>query len=559
MPYSFTQIQEDKSKTIGFVFFFLIIFYFLSFLLIAVVVNNVLQFQNADYEERLAFHFTFLSGPALMAVFFLASAIGAGHWYYTVDNLLPKMTGVLGAEALNAKDAYHQTFQNILDEVSIATGNKKKITGVVIPTATMNAFALQDFNRKNIIGVTEGLLARLNRPQLEAVVGHEAAHIISGDCLGTTVTTSIFALYGGMLHGIERLLRGEDRYRYSNRGNGSFFILIMVVYVLLLATRLVSNLARMFISRERELRADAISVQLTRDPLSLAGALYSIARYRGGGLGGDELDAIFIVNPQFSTLDEDTGIFSDLFSTHPPVEKRLKILLDMAHSDLKTLEQDVENQNKKPRQDVPTVSVKDINQTQWMVNKNGNWQGPFGLSQLTGLNWISSDVWIKRVGDDQAKMAQDDEEFKSIFNQTKNSENLSCPQCQVALITNHYEGVEVYQCPLCRGTLIKDNDIKRVIIREDVGFSERIVKMAQTFKDDITQGRIAAVNRDPKTLLPCPQCFNVNKTKMNRLFYTEAYPIEVDRCYFCGIYWFQKDELEVLQCLIEDQVDQNPS
>ena len=551
MPYSFTQIEEDKSRTIGLVFSFLIFFYFVTVGLIALIVFNVWQYQNLPYENQYTFGFGFPPAPVLFIVFIVAAGIGTMHWFVTVENLIPKLTGVLAAEALNPRDSYHLMFQNILEEVSVATGGKK-IEGLVIPTAAMNAFALQDFNGKNFIGVTEGLLARLNRAQLEAVVGHEAAHIVSGDCLGTTVTTSLFALYGSLLSGIEKILR--SRRGYSSRSSGSAVVIILLVYILLLLTRLVSNLVRMFISRERELRADAVAVRLTRDPLSLAEALYNISyRWRGQGLASEELEAIFIVNPQYSTLDESSGAVPDLFSTHPPVTQRLKILLDMAHTDLKILQGDVEKKPQRPKQEVPEASSRNI-EPQWMVNNNGAWQGPFGLQQITGFNWLRSETWVKRAGDDKIRMAFEDEDITKFFQKgTEVTDYFSCPHCRSSLAKVFYEGVEVNKCPLCQGTLVKENDIKRIIIREDIAFSERVIRIAESFKDDMGRLRVNKINRDPATLLPCPKCFNVNKIRMNRVFYTEAYQIEVDRCYFCGLYWFEKDELEVLQYLIEQQ------
>src|SRR6185503_11744032 len=142
-------------------------------------------------------------------------------------------------------------------------------------------FALSDFQGRHVIGTTEGVLSRLSRAQIEAIVGHEAAHVVSGDCLATTVTSSLFELYSGLLKGMELMFRGSGRSSYrssrsSGRGGGGIVAIIIVVYLLLLITKFLGYLLRMFISRQREYRADAIAVRLTRDPLSLAEALYAI-------------------------------------------------------------------------------------------------------------------------------------------------------------------------------------------------------------------------------------------------------------------------------------------
>ena len=177
MPYSFTKIEEDKTRTIGFVFFFLLFFYFASFWLIALLVKSFFLYEYAGPRPPVFFSLNLRDSVMILAAALLA---GYAHWTYTTSNLVTKISSVLKAEPLNKNDTYHQRLQNIIDEVSVATGGRK-IEGMVIPTSAMNAFALMDFESHAVIGVTEGLLARLTRAQLEAVVGHEAAHIVSGD------------------------------------------------------------------------------------------------------------------------------------------------------------------------------------------------------------------------------------------------------------------------------------------------------------------------------------------------------------------------------------------
>jgi Zn-dependent protease with chaperone function len=284
MPYSFTKIEEDKSRTIRLVFFSLIFFYFISFWFIAALIKS--YFGYHALSERDVFRFSALNLPQTLIAFGCAVAIGYAHWQHTILNLINKILGVLKAEKLNPNDTYHQMLQNIIDEVSVATGGQK-MEAAVIPTMAMNAFAIADFSGRAVIGVTEGILARLTRAQIEAVVGHEAAHIVTGDCLATTVTTSLFELYSGLLKGFELVLSGGGRSSSSLRvrgggGGGGTVAFIFLVYILLYATRLLSQLVRLFISRQREFRADAIAVRLTRDPLSLAEALYAIKYYWRG-------------------------------------------------------------------------------------------------------------------------------------------------------------------------------------------------------------------------------------------------------------------------------------
>lgn len=549
MPYSFTQIEEDKTRTIGFVFFFLLLFYFASFWLIALLVKNFVLYEYTSHRPGPFSSFNLRDSLLILAAALLA---GYAHWICTTNNLVAKISGVLKAEPLNKADTYHQKFQNIIDEVRVATGGRRRIEGMVIPTSAMNAFALMDFEGRSVIGVTEGLLARLTRAQLEAVVGHEAAHIVAGDCLATTVTTSLFSLYSGLLKGLESVFRTT---RSSSRRGGGILMLLIAVYVLLWITRGMSHLARMFISRQREYRADAVAMRLTRDPLSLAEALYAIAyRWRGAGLTAGELESIFIVNPAYCAVDEKTGLFADLFSTHPPLKERLHVLLEMAHTDMEKISKDVEHKSSRPRTPAPGIGPVTPG-PQWMVQRNGAWEGPFEAARIPTLEGMRPETWVQRLGGTNIRMAYEDPELMNAMNnRNEKTGSWHCPKCDIPLTTVIYEGVETSQCHFCHGILASPNDVERIIIRQEVGFPEQITRLAARISEEEKIWREGVIKRDPKTMLTCPKCRPQNG-KMLRMFYTAAYHVEIDKCLYCGSVWFDKDELEILQCLIEIQTN----
>ncbi len=553
MPYSFTKIEEDKTMTIGLVFFFLIIFYFVVFWLIALLAKNFLFATAAKMALRDP-GLRLLNGYDTLMVIGAALIVGWMHWTYTTFNLLPRAINALRARPLDTNDTYHQMLANIIEEVSVATGGRR-IEGAVLNTSAMNAFALADFQGRAVIGVTEGLLARLTRAQLEAVVGHEAAHIIRGDCLATTVTSSLFELYGTMLRGFnEVLMAGGRGIRYSSRGRGGgsgVGAFILLVYALLALTAFMSSLARMFISRQREYRADAVAARLTRDPSSLAEALYAIAyRWRGAGLPAQEMESIFIVNPSYAAADERSGLIADLFSTHPPVTRRLQILLDMAHVDAQAMAQEVEQKNQRPRVSVPTAGTAGA-PIQWMAHRDGKWDGPFDLVHLSSAGWLRPETWVQRRGTKDVKMAYEDADIRGVVQKGVTTEAAGqCPRCAVALNKIIYEGIEVLKCPFCQGTLARQEDVQKMIIRPEVGFSEKIIRIAAGIKEEQKKWREAVIHRDPKTLLTCPQCRH-QRERMMRMFYTEVYHVEIDKCFSCGIIWFDHDELEVLQYMIE--------
>jgi heat shock protein HtpX len=553
MPYSFTQIEKDKSRTIWFVFFFLIIFYFLATFIIAFVIRNYLLFEDRQYSR--GHSFAFFNFFDIAIIFLSAICIALFHWLISIYNLINKILRLMKAESPAANDSYHQMFQNIVEEVSVATGGQN-IEAVIVPSMAMNAFALSDFSGRSVIGITEGLLSRLTRAQIEAVVGHEAAHIVSGDCLATSVTSSLFQMYGSMLRGMSVMFDGSSRQSYRGRRESGALGVVMIIYVILYLTKTLSDLMNMFISRQREYRADAIAVRLTRDPLSLAGALYALGyRWRGQGLIVDELNAIFIVNPQLNALDDEEGFFADLFSTHPPTSKRLAVLLDMAHSDFSQLEQLMKSLDNKPR---TIISETVLPETKWIINHEGGWKGPFSLLEMIQLPFLTAESWIRRSGSDETLMAYQDHEIASLTmkNDIASTSEL-CPKCKIPLQSVPYEGMQIQKCSFCKGAVVSANDVQKCIVRQDIGFSNEVIHMAAKMVEE--HDKIVGMGRPrmkEESLFTCPKCKDYER-KMLRTFYSDAYRVEVDQCYNCKSLWFDYPELEILQYLIEKNTLKN--
>jgi heat shock protein HtpX len=576
MPYSFTQIEKDKSKTIGFVFVFLIVFYFAVFWVLLLLLKNFFSYEvlapelakNFSYPHPSPREFSiiFFSLKENLVIFVVACMAGWLHWVVSVHSMVADVLRFLRAEDLNPKDSHHNVLQNLIEEVMVATGNQKQIRGVVVPTMAMNAFALSDFKGNNIIGVTEGMLARLTRDQLSAVVAHEAAHIMTEDGLSTSVITSLSELYSGLLRAFDFSVHqwpsSRRRYSYGRKdGNrdfsleGRIILFIALVYFILCFTRFMGMLLRAFISREREYRADAIAVRLTRNPLALAEALYAITHYwHGDSLASEELEAIFIVNPQFSALENREGMVADLFSTHPPINKRIGLLLEMAHADISVIEKNLERQMNKSKEPVPQLSTSAYElarPSQWLVNHDGHWEGPFNVAQLGMLKWLEPGTWVKRLGEDNVKTAQEDQELISFIKEEEFNRHtaLGCPRCHVPLNKLSYESLEVDRCPFCHGTLVKQSDVERLIIRQEVAFDEHIQEIAKRIEQETIFLAHKKISMHPDKLLICPVCNPPRK--MLKRFYTEVYRVEVDYCIQCQNVWFDRDELEVLQCMIE--------
>lgn len=338
MALTYTEIEQEKSVRIWAFFLIVLIFYFL----IAAILGNLTKAFFVSYSEAADKANLFLSQKEFLSILLFALCAAVIHAAYSMSNAMPLIRRNLEAQNADLSDKYHERFKRIVDEVNVATGNKYKITPIVIPTAAMNAFAISDNRRNAVIGATEGLLSKLNRRQLEAVVAHECGHIVSGDSFQTTVGCALFGIYAAMLAGIGKILK-EGRARSSGRSSGGSIILfLLIVYLVLNIMQFFYNLIRLLVSRDRELRADAIAVKLTRDPISLSEALYAISRgWRGLGCIDRNLESLFIINPVREPVDEAEGFLSDLLSTHPPVSKRIAILAAMARVDVKNIQENV--------------------------------------------------------------------------------------------------------------------------------------------------------------------------------------------------------------------------
>lgn len=552
MTVSYIEIEEKKKWWVWGLFLFLILLYFAACYLI---MKMVVLFSGFSRKGPLAL---FLEKDHLLLIFSLIIALfSAGlHFYLSSQNLLNKMLKAIGAIPLDLKDRYHKRLQNVVQEMSIVTGGKR-LEAQVVPVTSMNAFALADFSGRAVIGVTEGLLSRLNRSQLEAVVAHEAAHIAAGDCLMTTVSCSLFALYAAALEISMAALTGagEGRTRMRMGIRGQAVVIVVAIILILSIVKAISHLVNMTVSRQREYRADSLAVKMIRNPLSLAQALSLIKRgWWGSNFGSEHLKPIFIMNPVSSVLDEKNDFFSDLFSTHPPVKERVSLLLEMAHADLRTIEEAIKKREKRPVEEVEGLEVleeeikpKEIG---WFAQKEGRWEGPFSLTQLSGLSWINPEVWVHRQGEEGFRPAYQDSLLSKFFSGKLPKQDIStfsCPKCHQSLAKVRYESAPAFRCHFCKGVLVEKKALNKVLIREERGFSPEIIKLAKLADRKVCQ--IKDKNLWESQEINCPKCGR----HMMRGFYSLAYTIEVDRCPGCGLIWFDKDELEMLQYLFEEK------
>ncbi len=218
-------------------------------------------------------------------------------------------------------------FVNVVEEISIAAGVPTPET-YVIESDALNAFATGKNPKDGAIAVTRGLLEKLNREELSGVVAHEMSHIVN---LDIRFSMLVGVIVGTIVMISDWLLRylfwsGGRRRERKSEGNSIGLILVIVGLILAIIAPIFAKLIQMSISRKRELMADARSVEFTRNPEGLASALEKIAKSSIKLETASRATAhMFISNP-FKDFSKKS---SELFSTHPPIESRIRILRSM--------------------------------------------------------------------------------------------------------------------------------------------------------------------------------------------------------------------------------------
>jgi Zn-dependent protease with chaperone function len=238
----------------------------------------------------------------------------------------------VGARKLDPRstDLKERRLLNVVEEMAIASGTPVPAVYVLADEPAINAFAAGLTTGDAVVAVTQGALDKLNRDELQGVIGHEFSHILNGDMrLNVRITALLFGILvlGLAGRGILWSLRGA---RFSSRGgknSGGIIAAIVFVGLALLVIGYVGyffgRLIQAAVSRQREYLADASAVQFTRNPAGLAGALRKIGGFAlGSSLQTSKAAAIghFFFAQSFRS-----GI-TGLWSTHPPLEERIRAI-----------------------------------------------------------------------------------------------------------------------------------------------------------------------------------------------------------------------------------------
>ena len=202
--------------------------------------------------------------------------------------------------------------ENDVEGLSIAAGiPKPKI--FVFPSPQINAFATGFSPEKSVIALSEGALEKLDRKELEGVIAHEISHIANYDTRLATVVTVLVGLVAILADMMIRTKWDDDSPAW----------MVILGIALAVFAPIAVRLVQLAISREREYLADATGARLTRYPEGLASALEKIKEDDGKMKVSEAVSHMFIADPVRTALDS-------VFSTHPPIDKRIERLRKMA-------------------------------------------------------------------------------------------------------------------------------------------------------------------------------------------------------------------------------------
>jgi heat shock protein HtpX len=298
MANAFDEVASNKWKS-----------YFLMFLFAVIIIGigYVFGLAYGQGNQFIIISFVFIA--------FIISIVMSLVSYYWGDKAALDIS-----KARPANKREHAHYINSVEGLAIAA--QLPVPKIyVLPDQSINAFATGRNPEHASIAVTEGALKKLNRVELEGVIAHEMSHIKNYDMLLMTITVILVGLIALLSDIFIRSMwfRGGD----NDNGKGNAVILIVGIVLAILAP-IISELIKLAISRKREYAADATGAILGRNPQALADALKKIQKDSTETKVATKATAHLYFSSPFKK-----GSFSNLFSTHPPIEERIRRLEKM--------------------------------------------------------------------------------------------------------------------------------------------------------------------------------------------------------------------------------------
>lgn len=308
--------------------------FFLIYAAIGVLVDTFLYSQNYPEADPLVivnalFHLQ-LFPTATIIMFIIASiSLLVSYWFH--DRMMLSGTDYHEVTQATARNVQEQQLYNTVEEMKIAAGLRYMPRVYLIEADYMNAFASGYSEKSAMVAITRGLMEKLNRDELQAVMAHELSHINHLD-IKVTMTAALLANFSIMI--LDILFRSVVfRRSSSNKKSQGLVAIIMLLRFLL---PIINILLLLYLSRTREIMADSGAVQLMRNNEALASALLKIQddhsehadnyreQYNQTPHESVRREAYFFDPMQAGLLSVKS--INDLFSTHPTIEQRLEAI-----------------------------------------------------------------------------------------------------------------------------------------------------------------------------------------------------------------------------------------
>lgn len=264
-------------------------------------------------------------GLGFVGIALIMSGLMSLGSYYFSDKMILTMSGARPATRERDFDFYTVT-ENL---TMAARMPMPKL--YVIEDSSINAFATGRDPEHGVVVASRGILDRLDRTEIEGVIAHELSHIRNYDIRVMALVTILVGVVTLLADWFMRMAwwGGGRRNDRDSGGSGAFFMVAGLVLALL--SPFIATLIKLAVSRSREYLADASAVSLTKYPDGLARALEKISMDKEPLEAANKATAHLYISNPLKNLKKGSsvGMFASLFSTHPPIEERIKRLREM--------------------------------------------------------------------------------------------------------------------------------------------------------------------------------------------------------------------------------------
>lgn len=321
------QIRQNTRKTRIVIGLFIAVYCTVGFIADVFILQTMYPHINVNQSVSALLHLRVVPIATLLMIGFAVVSLLITYSMY--DRIMLLGTEYHEVTAQNAANLQEQQLYNVVEEMTVAAGLKYVPRVFIIEADYMNAFASGYSEKSAMVAITRGLMEKLDRAEIQAVMAHELSHIRHYDI---KLTLMVAVLSNILLIVIDILFYATVFRRNDNRqGDNRLLMVIMVLrYVLPLLTVLLT----LFLSRTREYMADAGCVELMRDNEPLARALLKInadhqqnAEHYAEAYGNTPHEQVRQASYLFDPTDIDpVKSLSGAFATHPSVDERLKAL-----------------------------------------------------------------------------------------------------------------------------------------------------------------------------------------------------------------------------------------